>query len=345
MNTVRLKCDCCGKLIFFFADAVTGNNCSKASIIHLVLYLWPASPLPAERFRYCLRSNNVLTSSDGVNPPRRHGSFTSTTPTSLPSFYSNPMSYRRLSEVSFLSPWCCSGRVFPNPSRRFLWLTENRTLSYSESKLDCTKEWKQKSKKMVRKGMLSSTQSSEILEIIYSIDLISRPKKPDCSKCSRFFFGLLLCKSETCNYFLMNTMQANIRNRLSDRSVFSPRVWLMSALQLVYQSHPLTLLSNWKWLERFPLAGGVFQTVFLSSLLNSVTAVILGCRTPKSTSCGRQTLTDFGSFFIVKDLFPSWRQNPWTSRQKSRLCKHFWDDLLQRTHCERTWRNLQDYSS
>lgn len=65
MNTVRLKCDCCGKLIFFFADAVTGNNCSKASIIHLVLYLWPASPLPAERFRYCLRSNNVLTSSDG----------------------------------------------------------------------------------------------------------------------------------------------------------------------------------------------------------------------------------------------------------------------------------------
>lgn len=142
-----------------------------------------------------------------VNPPRRHGSFTSTTPTSLPSFYSNPMSYRRLSEVSFLSPWCCSGRVFPNPSRRFPWLTENRTLSYSESKLHCTKEWKQKSKKMVRKGMLSSTQSSEILEIIYSIDLISRPKKPDCSKCSRFFFRFLLCKSETCNYFLMNTMQ------------------------------------------------------------------------------------------------------------------------------------------
>lgn len=137
----------------------------------------------------------------------------------------------------------------------------------------------------------------------------------------------------------------NIRHRLSDRSVFSPRVWLMSAPQLVYQSHPLTLLSNWKWLERFPLAGGVFQTVFLSSLLNSVTAVILGCRTPKSTSCGRQTLTDFGSFFIVKDLFPSWRQNPWTSRQKSRLCKHFWDDLLQRTHREGAWRNLQDYSN
>lgn len=228
MNTVRLKCDCSGKLIFFLQMLSQEITAAKPVLFTLDcifdlphLYLQKDFVIASGAIM-CLPPQMGITltvpsitplSMDWnrpprrVNPPRRHGSFTSTTPTSLPSFYSNPMSYRRLSEVSFLSPWCCSGRVFPNPSRRFLWLTENRTLSYSESKLDCTKEWKQKSKKMVRKGMLSSTQSSEISEIIYSIDLISRPKKPDCSKCSRFFFGLLLCKSETCNYFLMNTMQ------------------------------------------------------------------------------------------------------------------------------------------
>lgn len=63
-----------------------------------------------------------------VRPPQRHGSFTSSTPPSLPSFYSNPMSYPPLSEVSFSHLGAAAGSMFPNPSRRFLWLTKTGLL-------------------------------------------------------------------------------------------------------------------------------------------------------------------------------------------------------------------------
>lgn len=168
MNTVRLKCDCCKDSFFFFlADVVTGNNCNKASIIHLVVYLWPASPLTAERFCYCLRSNNVLTSSDGdyayspiYNPHCRWIETVLREGWTLPGV--TALSHPPLQHPclrSIVIPWVIApcqrwafsllgaavGSMFPNPSRRFFWLTGNRTLSYNESKLHCTKEWNQRS--------------------------------------------------------------------------------------------------------------------------------------------------------------------------------------------------------
>lgn len=114
-----------------------------------------------------------------VHPPRRHASFTSIAPTSLPSFYSNPVSYHPLSEVSFLTLVLQRAACFLIHQGG-----SSRQDSYCDSQWHGRQEWNHMSQEVVKRWnsclILHSSRSlaSTILclavwsiKIIYCFDL------------------------------------------------------------------------------------------------------------------------------------------------------------------------------